>query len=308
MGHTVLVLDVESGSVAAALVHVQKEERPKLFGEIRKYLPAPHRVRGDDLAKEVEGALHFVVQHISEVAARVRAHDASHDFGTVERAVVFFAPPWGKPDLQLGRPEFMEHMSAVVRTTTEARWGRAPLAFYTSAGLAVFGNSILFEPEPVLLFVVGGEVSELLYHDGHGVRTHATFPVGTHALLRTLRTHGALSELEARSAALLPFETPHLREPFDAAAAHIGEHVASAAQDVLNPSSVHKVRVMGEDAAAHWFARALSTHEPLGELFPQGGEVRALRAAHLTPHIAAHQELPDARLMLGALFVDSRLR
>ena len=306
-GHTVLVLDMESGSVAATLVHVQKELCPRLFGEIRVNLPVSHSVRGSNLVTQIEKVLHDVIRHISEVAARVRTHEETQELGRVERSIVFLAPPWGRPNLYSGKPEFMDQMSAVVRASTESRLGRMPISFYTTAGLATFGNSILFEPEPALLLVVGGEVSELLHFDGSQVRAHATVPVGTHSLIRTLRTHGGLSELEARSAARLPFETPHLREPFHAAAFHIGSYVASATKDVLQ-GNVRKVRIVGEDVAAHWFAQALAVYEPLGAFFPQGGEIRALRAAHLTPHLAAHQEVPDARLMLGALFVDSRLQ
>ncbi len=305
---TFLILDVESGSVGGTLVRIAQGERPKLFGETRVLLPVAFSLSGSTLAAQTEQAIKEVVQKLSELAARVRMHNEAASIGRVERGVVFFAPPWGKPNLESGTPEFIEDMQAKVRTAAESRLGRMPLNFFTSAGLAAFGSSSLFEPEPVLLYIVGGEVSELLHHDGAGVRAHATIPLGLHALLRTLRTHGGLSELEARSAARLPFTTAHLREPFSAVAQHVGAHFAPAARELLGDSQVSRVRVMGEGATAEWFARALASYEPLGELFPHGGEVRSLALRHLTPHIAAHQETADLRLMLASLFVDSRLQ
>lgn len=317
---TVLILDVESGSVAGALVHLVPEERPKLFGETRVLLPVAFSTSGASLAAQVEHALGEVVQKLSELAGRLRNAAAAHarPMGTIERTIVFFAPPWGRPDLKAGKPQFLEDMSTKVRTTTEARLGRIPLSLYTSAGLAAFGNSALYEQEPALIYVVGGEVSDLLHFDGEGVRAHATVPFGEHALLRTLRTHGGLSELESRSMLRLVAYPEQGRggrpstslrifdEAFGAAAAHIGEQFASAATELLDGQPVARVRVMGGEPAAQWFAQALARHEPLGLIFPNGGEVRAMRAAHLTPFIAAHQEVPDTRLMLGALFVDSR--
>ncbi len=312
---TFLLLDVESGSVAGALVRLAQDQKPKLFGEKRVFLPVAFSISGSSLAHQVEKALKEVVQGLSELAARLRLHPEAHSIGRVEGGAIFFAPPWGKPDLEAGKPAFMPDMSAKVRTAAEAQLGRMPLSFYTSAGLAAFGARALFNSskldgfnaEPELLFVPGGEISELLHMDEQGVRGHATIPLGEHALLRTLRTHASLSELEARSAARLPFNTPHLREPFAAAAAHLGEQFTAAVQDLLQKERVQRVRVVGNASTGEWFARALSTHEPLDELFPHGGEIRAVRIPHLTAHIAAHQEAPDLRLMLAALFVDSRV-
>lgn len=303
---TVLILEVGSGSVAGALVRIAPEEQPKLFGETRVLLPVAFSLSGSALAAQTERAIGEVVQKISEIAARVRMHSEAASIGRVERGVVFFAPPWGKPNLESGTPEFIEDMSAKVRTAAESRLSRMPLSFYTSAGLAAFGNHALFEAEPALLYVVGGEVSELLHMDGAGVRAHATIPLGLHVLLRTLRTHGGLSEAEARSAAQLPFDTPHLQEPFAAAAAHMGGHFVSSARELLEGAGLSRIRVIAQEPTAEWFARALSTYEPLDALFPYGGEVRTLRLPHLTAHIAAHQERPDLQLMLAALFVDSR--
>jgi len=73
----------------------------------------------------------------------------------------------------------------------------------------------------------------------------------------------------------------------------------------LSPGDILRVRVIGAEPSGEWFARALAADGSLAELFPDGGEVRALRSHHLTQHIEAHAEVPDLLLMLDTLFVDS---
>jgi hypothetical protein len=159
--------------------------------------------------------------------------------------------------------------------------------------------------EPCLVCAVTGEVSELMHLDGQGVRGHATFPSGTHSLVRTLRTHGGLSEAEARSAMRLPMDASAVREPFAAAAGEFARHFTDAAKELMSEGEVMRVMVIAPESSVEWFAKALSQDESLAALFPRGGQVRALRAHHASPHIAAHAEAPDIHLMLDALFVDS---
>jgi hypothetical protein len=139
-----------------------------------------------------------------------------------------------------------------------------------------------------------------------GVVAHATVPHGSHSLLRTLRTHGGLSEAEARSSARLPFDSKHLKEPFGAAAEHYAQQLHAAARDLLSPGQYAHIRVVGAEPMAEWFARALAQSSALAELFPQG-EVRALRPAHLSPYLQTHSHTPDLMLMLGALFIDGQV-
>ncbi len=307
-GKTVLVLDIESGSVAAALVRITPGERPGLFGETRSYLPLSMQRSGSQLTAQVNIALKDVLQKVSEIASRFRnaGAEAVQPMGVINKAVAFYAAPWGVPDLALGTPQFLPDALAGVRAVVESRFGKIQVLPYTTAGLGAFGQSALFGKEPEVLYIVGGEVSEMLHHDGVGVRGHATLPFGYHTLLRTLQTHGGLSELEARSAAQLPFSTPHLREPFMAAAAHLGGHATGTMRELLAGAPTTRVRVMGEEAAALWVSHALTSYEPLGELFPQGGELRSLRRSHMATHFAAHQPTPDLRLMLAGLFADQK--
>ena len=296
------MLDIESGSVGAALVRIHPDEAPKLFAEHREHLAISMSRSGASLAQEVEHALKVAVRSVSEVASRIRQKLVSH--GTVHSAAAVMAPPWGRPNLEKGRPDFLDGMAHAVRHTTHAHFGEVPIAFYTSAGIAGFGARALIGPEPCLACVVSGELTELLHMDEDGVRGHATVPLGSHALARTLRTHGGLSLEEARSAARLPFESAHLREPFTAAAADYGHMMRDAARDLLQGATVSRIRIVAQEPLGAWYARALAEHQSFGELFSDG-EIRVLRAHHAAPHLQAHAPRPDLQLMLGALFVDS---
>lgn len=302
---TVLILDVENGSVGSALVRLTPDKQPKLFGEMRSHVPLGASVTGALLSSKIKKAAAGALRHAGEVAARMRLHPKTTTLGQVDSVAVFLAPPWGKPNLGRGKPDFMPEMSQYLRNELEAAFEDVPVLFYTSAGATAFCVRSLFAPEPCLVCNITGEVSELMRMDNEGVRAHATFPSGQNALLRTLRTHGGLSEHEARSAARLPFGTKHIREPFDAAAVEFAGHFKNAVKELLSPGDILRVRVIGAEPAGEWFARALAADESLAELFPDGGEVRALRSHHLTKHIEAHAEVPDLLLMLDALFADS---
>lgn len=304
-GRTVLILDVESGSVGSALVQLMQDKQPKILGQTRSHAPLSMSRSGRQLFSNIQNAARDAVRNAAEVAARLRLHPKAAPLGQVGLAAVFLSPPWGKPNLESGAPDFMQDMSRYLRSEIGAAFDDIPVSLYTSAGAATFGARALFAPEPCLVCSITGEVSELMRMDSEGVRAHATIPTGFNSLVRTLRTHGRFSEAEARSAARLPFGTRHIKEPFAAAAAHFAGEFKDAAQELLSPGDVFRVRVIGHEPTGEWFARALSMDEPLAELFPQGGEVRAVRSHHLTPYIDTHAEIPDLILMLDALFVDS---
>jgi len=314
---TVLILDVENGSAGSALAQIEQYKQPKLFGEMRSHAPLGARVTGALLSSNIKKAAANAIQHASEVSARMRLHPKAAPLGTVGSIAVFLAPPWGRPNLGQGAPDFMQEMQHYLRGELEAAFGDTPVSFYTSAGATAFGVRSLFAPEPCLVCSVTGEVSELMRMDGQGVRAHATIPTGFHSLLRTLRAHGGLSEPEARSMVRLASYPEQSRggrpstalrifdEPFATAASHFAGQFKDAAKELLSPGDVLRVRIIGAEPVGEWFARALSADESLAELFPDGGEVRAARAHHLTPHIEAHAEVPDLFLMLDAFFMDS---
>ncbi len=300
---TVLLLHVENGSVGAGLVRLGAGQ-PKLFGQKRATTPVAMSLSGKALAQEVERALADTLRHVGEVAARVRLHAPTAPMGAVDRAAVFLAAPWGRPNLSTGKPDFLDSMEHSVRGKVAQSFGDLPVSLYTAAGSAAFGTRALITEDPCLVCIITGEVSELLRMDQVGVVAHATFPSGSHALLRTLQTHGGLSPEEARSASRLPFATARMREPFSAASTEFGRQFKEAALDVMRPGEVARIVVVAEEPVGEWFARALESVNELGELFPDGGEVRAVRPSHATAHIAAHAEVPDLPLMLAALFAD----
>ncbi len=304
---TVLIIDVESGSVGSALLRISSQDAPKLFGEKRELLPVPVTLRGSALSHEVAAAAAHALHHAAEVASRIRLHPTLTDSGVVERVAIVLSPPWGRPNLAGGSPEFVDAMQKTLAHLVRSSVGEVPVAFYTSAGAAAYGTRALVGTEPILLCVIGGEVTELLRMDEQGVVAHATVPLGTHSLLRTLQSHGVMSEGESRSLLRLDYEgqAAKMREPFAAVQAHFGAHFADAARDIMQGSTVQNIYTVGEQSAAEWFARALAQEESVQELFPQGGAVRALRAHHFLPHLAAHAEVPDLRLSLAALFVDN---
>src|SRR3989338_3376375 len=216
-GRTVLLLDIESGSVGAALVRIAPQERPRMFGERRVHLPAGAVRPAEGLARGVEGAITNVLQTIAEVAGRLRNASANHgrqkelfDMGQVQQASIVLSAPWGRPNLASGRPDFLDGMTGFASGAVENTFGAVPVSLHTSAAAAAYGARSVFGTEPALLCVVGGEITELLVLDERGVAAHATVPHGSHGLLRTLRAHGGYSEAEARSAARLPFESKHL--------------------------------------------------------------------------------------------------
>jgi hypothetical protein len=308
-GRTVLVLDIENGSVGGALVHSAPQQAPKLFGETRVWTPIGGSVSGAALEAQVLVAVEETLKHLSEVAARLRAHAASAPMGTIKRSALFLAPPWGKPNLGSGKPDFLDHLVRELQQKL-GKYGHPHGQTFTSAAPIVH-NIRTIEAEPCLVCTVSGEVSELLALDSAGaVQAHATIPLGAHFLIRTLRTHGGLSEHEARSAARLPFATVRLQEPNLASARHFAGQFADAANELLaHAGPMRRVHVVSHDKLGDWFAEALASEAAapvISELFPQGGEVRALRAHQVAPWVTMGGK-PDLFLMLQALFVDSHL-
>lgn len=298
---TTLLLDVESGSVGAALAYSAPGQHPKLFGERRIYLQVPHSRNSAALAHDVEQATARVLGEVSEVASRLRQHPHTAHMGNVQSASVFFSAPWGVPNLLKGQPSFLDPLSRSLRGLLGAYFGSLPTHMHTHAGALVRGMRTLFETEePLLLCSVHGEVVELVLLKKGRVLGHATFPFGIHSLVRTLRTHAGMGEHESRSLIRLGTHTP---EPLVAAQGHFRELFREAGEPLFVGVPVGSVYVFTRGPEASWFARSLS-HDSLSDLFPEGGVVRVLNAEHLTPFVAAHAEKPDSALLLSALFVD----
>lgn len=299
---TVLILDVESGSVGGALVRLSPIEAPKLFAQQRVHLPILHTRDTSALMGKVVHAAREVLQHIAEVAARIRGHPTAGGLGSISRAAFFLAPPWVTLNLQTKVPDFLPSLAGALRAEAKGLFEHVSLSYHPFASSGLGGVRALYPEEPhVLLVLITGEVTELLLWGGGKVDGHATLPLGLHTLLRTLMSHGGLSEAEARSA----LHSAHLAEPLLAASAHFAGEFYVTAEELLQQNTPRAVFVVAGDMG-EWFARALSNDSSVAELFPEGGTVRSLHATHISPYVLAHTPTPDTALMLEALLMEAR--
>ncbi len=305
---TVLVLDIEQGSVGGALVSLSKTEHPRLFGDTRVSLPLLSSRDSNVLRVNVEKAGHDVLTHVHTVAARLRTHPEAASFGTVTRAVVFLSAPWGTPNFSRGRPDFLPGMRDFVVKEMESFAPDISLSFSSGIERAAAGVGTL-SSGGVLLCMVGGEVTELLLIEKEGPRGYATIPHGSRTFLRTLKVHGGLSEAEVHSlfSLLTPDSSGHY-EPLDAAAQHFADQFANAAQHLLVEGGTERVIVVAHEPLGEWLAKLLGgegrSASAIHALFPDGGTITALRPQHLIPSIAAHASTPDLSLLLDALYID----
>ncbi|MEK7109271.1 MAG: hypothetical protein AAB919_02440 [Patescibacteria group bacterium] len=284
----VLILDIESGSIGAALV--RSNEFIKTW---REHLPLRATRDVGLLAAETEKVIQNLLPAISL--------EAVHS-GEVSNISVFMSPPWGKPNLETGRPDFVPHLQDMLRRESGAYFD-LPLNFYTGAGAAAQAMRVISPAEDkYLVCIVTHEMTELLLVYNGAVAGHATIPHGINLPLRTLRTHGGLSDAEARSLLRLGHQgqaAHHLHDTLSSATEHYAQEFKSAARELFDayaPERVWVISPMGE-----YFARALSQSN-LADLFPQGGTVSALRSHHLEPHHPAAVE-HDLFLILEALYV-----
>ncbi len=298
-GKTVLLLDVENGSVAAALARLEPEREPRIFGAMRKALPISHSVSSSALALGISHAAREVLQHASTVAARVRGNDKLAHVGEISKADIFLSAPWTTFEDGWSHEE---ELSAGLSGAVEEYFGDTGIHTHPFGKALASTTHALFPSNETLLFsTVTGEVTELLLLRGGVVVGRATIPGGRHLILRTLKSHGGLSFAEARSA--LHLQPAHAAESLSSAAAHFVREFKDAARELLLNASVRSVYVVVEEPLGEWFAQALGG-ESLEELFPEGGVVRALRTHHLRPYVTSPAQA-DLFLMLETLYVDA---
>ncbi|MBX4191989.1 hypothetical protein KW798_00700 [Candidatus Parcubacteria bacterium] len=299
---TVLVVDVESGSVGSGLVRLT-DDAPKLFGEHRAYTHVPAGRDSKVLLGLIDRAAGDTIAHASEVAARLRQHKSTNELGTVDSVSFFLAPPWGMPNLKEGKPSFFDGLKRVLHNYVDAHLGSIPIHFHTHAGAVVRGmNSLFNAPGYTLLISIHAEVAELILLKDGAVVGHGTMPTGLHSFIRTLRTHADVSDREARSILALGSHDSY-DEPLNSAADYFRDSFRSTGEPLFGGYPVGQVYVLAHGAGeADVFARALS-HNSLSDLFPGGGTIRVVKPQHFTPYMAAHSENPDLGLILNTLFV-----
>ncbi len=310
---TVLVVDIESGSVAAALVALSPGEPPKLFAEHRVMLPMAKSIDAAVLAKQIEKAARAAISVPSLFAARLRnapgAKLKTKNMGAVTRASIFFAPPWVALEARHGVLAWSreDSLASSLRQEIDAAFGSIPISEYAFGEAAAGTLASLFEqPDEVLLCTITGEMAELLRLYKGAPQGHATIPGGSRLLLRTLGTHAGLSTHEAHSALALSLqrEPSYLREPLAASALHFCRQFGSAAGAMGAAGPVHEILILAPEPTGEWFAQALS-RAPLSSPFDSESRVRALHTHHLAPHIASHTSKPDLTLMVEGIFMSA---
>lgn len=308
-GKTVLILDIENGSVGSALVRLSPHEAPKLFGETRVQIPLQKSRSTMSLASEVERAAQKALQHSLEVAARVRVH-SSEPYGTIAHTAVFLSPPWAT--MPTGLDELPHPLTQKIYNALITALGPGVSASFHPFATATAHTvpSIYPHEDRYLLCLVSGEVTEIVAMQStpyeRQLLGHATLPFGQNALLRTLTTHAGLTSAEASSALKLARHGSHaLHEPLTSFAEHLAGEFESVAREFAPNASLRSVFVVAQDPAAEWVAQALAEHASIDELFPEGGTIRAVRGSHISPYIAVHAPKPDTALLLEALFMDA---
>lgn len=304
---TMLLVDIENGSVGSALVRLAPGHPPKLFAENRTHFTFLPTRTAPVLLREIEKAVQQSLGQTSLVAARIRGNPNIAPAGNVGEAALFFAPPWaalmphGK-DWKLEQ----EAVSVAARTVGDF-FGHIKTQTHASGAALLRASNALFElPGIVLLCAVTGEVTEVVALSNGALIGHATVPFGSNLVFRTLKTHGDYSLSEAHSLLSLVRNHPTpgalYNEPLSAAAKHVSKHITQAAEQ-LSSEKIQGMLFVAPDPLGEWFARAMTSFT--SDAFHSNATVRALHPHHLAPHIAAHGARPDLQILLEALFVDA---
>ncbi len=328
---TVLVLDIESGSVGSALARISTKHAPKLFADNRVALPVPATLDAHKLLRATEKATQEALLHTATIAGRLRtsalytgnaSQKASHTIkniakaGTVDRAEVFLSPPWSDftPAKRGNAWTHEPLLLAQTRKAIEQVFGAILITFHPLGSMVAQTTYRLFEqPDETLFATLGGEVLELVLSQEGRLRGRSTLPVGTNTLVRTLQTHGGISLPEARSALhLARFSTmsdtlgnhsPYA-QPLAAVQQLLLSHINTVSDELLRFSQAGTIIVVAPEPVGELLARGFASEPALLDIFPHRAQVRALHTHHLTPHLAAHAPNPDLLLILEALAVE----
>lgn len=312
LNKTVLLVDVENGSIGCALVHLPARagELPRLFSETRIALPMMRTLDLERLLADTDTVLREALTQTSVTAARMRTHPKLSSVGMVSSATVFVAAPWTVALVQgdeLGW-EVEPTLRTLVQHAIADIFKDIPVSFYATSAAVAHATDHLFETAPhLLLCTVTGEVTEMSVLENGRLAGRATIPLGKHFFLRTLAAHAGLSYPEAHSALRLArtsrIETP-AEEALHAAGSQFASMFTSAARQLHTNNSPHGILVVAAEPLGGWVAQMLSNQEALSSAFAQGTTVQALHTHHVTPYLAAHATQPDIIFMIESLFIN----
>lgn len=305
-GSTVLVLDVESGSVASALLRLSPSGNPAFLAYERQEMPLSPTVHSAKISLSLEQTLRHSLLYISEVAARMRTHAPELGYGNLSSAVVFLAAPWGVPNLTVRASEYVPGIRDYIKEQIQAAVGNIQVTFYTSADSIAYGSRVLGKHEDTIVASLRGELLELLLLNATGPRGYGTVPLGSRSVLRTLQTHGALTTHEARSMLALTQHHDHSYEPLLAAGRHLSGHFADGAALLLPANQATSILVVGERALGDWFAKHIAEDPRVTELFSEDSTVEALHPRHMSSLVEVGR-VNDPFMLLEGLFVSDKL-
>ena len=304
-GNTVLILDIESGSVATALVDLAKQV-PHIVSYQRQQLPLSQSRSGGDISRALEQTLSLSLRHSAEVAARMRVHAPEQGMGQVAKTIVFLAAPWGSPNLIVGGPQYAPGIRQYVKESVEAAFGDLPVSFYTAADAVLYGSRKLGKHTDTIAVSLRGEMLELLLLNEGATQGYSTVPLGSRSILRTLQTHGAMSEHEARSLLnLTKHKDDWQYEPLLAAGRHLSDSFADGVELLLPAGTASNLVVVGEQPLGEWFAKHIADNPRLANLFSEESTVEALLPFQLKGHIE-QGTVHDPFVLLETLLVGDK--
>lgn len=313
---TILVIDIESGSVGGALVGLSLTGAPKFFSQKRIYFPSLPTRDSASLFSRLDPAVGDVIRHLSHVAARIR-HHTEGERGNVSRVVFFLHAPWvliGIPERGKVSLDAPEELLGSLRTKAEAMLGNVETSFqsFGSRVPPIVGN-VFDETEDLILVHIMGEVTELAKTENGVLVSHATIPLGIHTLVRTFGTHAGMKEAEARSALkLLRHDgdslNPEWREALTAAHDHIMEESKDVIEEIIGSSTKpQRVYTLAPTPLSQWFTKGLTEDDRLASLFPRESSARSLHPHHAKQFLGVHPAIPDLPLSFEALSIQARM-
>ena len=304
-GNTVLILDIESGSVATALVDLSKQV-PQIVSYRRQQLPLTQSRSGSDISRALEQTLGLSLRHSAEVAARMRIHAPTQGLGQVAKVVVFLAAPWGSPNLVAGTPQYVPGIRQYIKESVQAAFGDLPVSFYTAADAVLFGSRTLGKHIDTIAVSLRGEMLELLLLNESGTSAYGTVPIGSRSILRTLQTHGAMSEHEARSILTLHTHKEDWQyEPLLAAGRHLSDSFADGVELLLPAGIASSLVIVGEQPLGEWFAQNIADNPRVSGLFSEESTVEALLPFHIKDHVE-QGTVQDPFILLETLLVGDK--
>lgn len=304
-GRTVLLLDIESGSVATALLTLSKKEGPQLFAYKRIDAPLESTRSSESIFKTFTKTLEESLITAAEVAARMRMH-GREDVGTISHIAVFFSAPWGMPDLHNNKKNFADGVVPQVHNALEKFFGSTRASYHTSADALAFSARTFDTSSDALIASLRGELLEMLLFNKNAVQAYSTVPVGTRNILRTLKAHGQLTEHEARSMlALLSHAGESEYEPLVASGEHIGRAFAEGAELLVPYGRPTTIVVVGERPLADWLTKRIAEEEKLANLFSEHTTVESLKQHYFAAPLAT-SPVVDPFILAEAAYVDAR--